>query len=493
MATPLTQAELEKIASQDFVNPDIASAIKKQGSGYTDAEWAAIESSSGISKTDSTDEVQRKSTRNAQEAAAMIGGTFEQGYFDAEGNLQGGFTPGVGTADQFMTDLSSMGLDPYGSEFGSLSDFNTFKNAIQPSGGRPAPLNRVSLFEELKEEAGIDNLQDKLGELEDQRQLLMDNFEEFIPREMEGQSLGFATGRVSEEERNVQNRMRMLDRQMNTLQRQLSTKLDTINTYMNLYSLDYQDAENRYNQEFSQNLQLVSGYMSMVNQQLSIQEKQRAITEANYNTIVNAITGQDLSKVSSSTISKLNQFELELGLPQGLYEMIADELKILKSGTSTDASGNEFAWIMTQGEGGQPEVMQIPTGGSGGGGSDTDSRNEFIDAQAFANEFKGSDEELKAILLRDTEDLSVTDINSIIASRNKPEVQTISQPKAEMTAKTLIEKSFEKFFEWSREEEFRIARNKARALLDQSETLTEADKQMILSIMNSLTVDDISI
>lgn len=121
---------------------------------------------------------------------------------------------------------------------------------------------------------------------------------------------------------------------------------------------------------------------------------------------------------------------------------------------------------------------------------EAETREEYAQAEEFVNvNPEASDAELKSALLRDS-NLSVTDINAIIASRQGK--VTLTDIDAKNVGAELIQENFEKKFWSSRSGELESAKEKAKKELDNL-NLSEGDKQKLEDAIDKITIDDIEI
>lgn len=120
-----------------------------------------------------------------------------------------------------------------------------------------------------------------------------------------------------------------------------------------------------------------------------------------------------------------------------------------------------------------------------------DTRNEYIQAQEFVTSNpEATDQELKSALLRDS-NLSVTDINAIVADRkNKID---ITENEAKNLSISLIEEYFEPKWWKTRGSELEDAKTQARDDITNDDTLTEGERERMLKALDSITIDDIEI
>jgi len=171
------------------------------------------------------------------------------------------------------------------------------------------------------------------------------------------ENLGFRAQKLQE---TYQNQRQFLNNQLSTLQDQYQTKINMIQNLMSLTQQDFQNSSTQYSQQFSQNMQL----MQLMNQQT---DKIKDSAKSNYQIMISAFKGQNLSQIPIEMQSQLNKLEIQAGLPIGITKFLLDEpsigeIKSIQEGY--DESGKEFMSILTQDPTtGSLSLKRIYTGG----------------------------------------------------------------------------------------------------------------------------------
>jgi len=375
---------------------------------------------------------------SAEKIARGMGGEF-LGFDDAPKGDGGvtDITPGIGSSASIRQDIKKRGEDPNKIQFKSEGDFQEFKERVQPEGGIPQRAeSRVDEFTRLKEKSGIEGLEDKIAEREAEIDKLDENFEKFRIKEEEGQTAGFATGRIQEEERNVKDRQRALQREVDAFNTRLKTKNNAIETVMNLGELDFQDARKEYESEFNKNLAVQSAFRLK-------ESAEKTADRATYNTLVNmfAQSGKSYEDMTPKQQQQISELEIRTGLPTGTFQSLATtkpKANIIQSGKSTDERGNEFAWMIVQGEDGTPEIVTTATGGfkKPTGAKKEEKSAEFDSATDFVSENKTkSREQLKADMTRQFTNLSSTDMNTIL---DAAKIEKTQETKVKLSSDDLV-------------------------------------------------------
>ncbi len=185
--------------------------------------------------------------------------------------------------------------------------------ALKPSTPAPTPINRVEMLQEQRAAMGVEELETELNQIKEQERLIQATTRaNQVNEEGKPVALGVIAGRVTEEQRQAQMDLDFLNVRKATLVDELQTKYNSINMYINLAGLDYQDARQAYESDFSRNLEMAKFISS---------EKQNAITnaKANLTTLMNAITSGNLSygQLSSDEQVQIMKLEMQAGLPVG--------------------------------------------------------------------------------------------------------------------------------------------------------------------------------
>lgn len=283
----------------------------------------------------------------------------------------------VTSPDNLSSYLNNYQDSVYGSA-GSPELRESIAAQLEPDMEKPEPLNRVEEYETMRQNMGVADLETTLTDLKAQ---LEQEYATTRARRFDAEgkpvAMGVIAGRVSEIERQQNERVDALGRQINVINDQLTTAYNVISTYMNFMSLDYQDAVNAYNTEFSRNLQIYN----LIDEEM---DEQMANARANLQVYQNAILSGNINYASLPTSQKafISKLEVQAGLPVGFTGTLKPDEKVLYSGTRT-ADGVKYLDTITQGSNGQPITNTITLGstgeeGGGGGGSTTTAKRGDI-------------------------------------------------------------------------------------------------------------------
>jgi hypothetical protein len=199
------------------------------------------------------------------------------------------------------------------------------KAEVKPEGELPPLLNRVEEFANLRTEYGVADLETKITDLKAQEDEAVAALR-ILTHTEEGKpvALNVIQGRVSEEERAAQERLDAIGRQKSRAVDELNTKYNIINQIMTLEGLDYNDGVDRYEKEFSRNLQLFDVISGIRKENRSAYEFDQQAARANLQIYVNAATKGNIDYGSLSTDQKLmiSKLEVQSGLPIGFIGSI---------------------------------------------------------------------------------------------------------------------------------------------------------------------------
>lgn len=328
-----------------------------------------------------------------------------QGWGDAGANADFNATGGEGK--RTTNSGSSLSIPDSSSTFTNyLSDFqkqltdivqNTpqvkiptaeeLRTLVTPTTPAPAPINRVQIYNDQRTLLGVSDLESKQNDLNQQIALLDKQYNDLFQVE-QGKTVGLnvISGRLTEEQRQLQEKKNAIIPELNLVSSQLSTKYNIINTIVQYSGLDYKDAVDRYDSEFNNNLKMQGMLMDYakfgadqyaqkanlafkavgaVQDQVKIEMQQREMEQnnakANLTTVINSINSGSVSFSSLDATTKANiaKLEAQSGLPVGFVSNIGlnAKEKILFNHT---ADGITTIGIM--GANGQPTVKTFNTG-----------------------------------------------------------------------------------------------------------------------------------
>ena len=286
---------------------------------------------------------------------------------DNTGNVIGGSQPGaVTSSDSIRRVIAQSGIQK--PEFKSELDFEKFKASVAP-GNKPERPDLASQYRDLQTTYKVGDTEKEIATITEQKALLEQNLRKFRTKEYEGQALGFATGRIGEEESNVLERMDFLTRRENAATNRLNSANKTIETVMNLTDKDYANARSDYEYDFAKNMQLLSSFQTATNEEESEQQEMQNTAKANLQIIYNALADGSVSfdSLSPAQMTDIVRMELDAGLPSGFFATIQTAIpdsKILST-TTRETGGSKYADIVYQNSDGSVSVGNVLLSGPG--------------------------------------------------------------------------------------------------------------------------------
>jgi len=220
--------------------------------------------------------------------------------------------------------------------------------------GPPMAFSAEQKLSQLKQQFGVDPLETQVADLDKQIQDLQNGLiaNRNAEQAKKGVTLGVMAGRVSEEERQANERIAALDSQRGYAVAQLQNKYTAVDTLMKAAQTDYSNAKDLYDTQFAQHIQTTNMLMNIDAAQKSTTEKARDDARANVTIVTNALANGTLSwdSLDPSTKSQYTQLELQAGLPTGTISSFS-----MKQGAQWDTSsilpgvddkGNQIATIL---------------------------------------------------------------------------------------------------------------------------------------------------
>jgi hypothetical protein len=171
-------------------------------------------------------------------------------------------------------------------------------------------------------------------------------------------AMGVISGRITEVQRQAQDKLDFLNRQKTTLVNQIQTKYGIIDTIMGAAKLDYDNASAKYQQDFNNNLQKIDLMRGISNDIKTEEDRNRSNAQANWSVIANNIAEGTIDYASATDSQKLlySKIEMQAGLPAGTLENIAK-----KTGAAGD--GWKFNTLLTAADGTTTSILLTNSAG----------------------------------------------------------------------------------------------------------------------------------
>lgn len=220
----------------------------------------------------------------------------------------------------FLNNLQESAFNSYSAVPTKTRTAEEVREMLTPDMPKPEQFSAAQEFQKLREEKGIQGLEDQLNELtaQEDEEVAFFRKQRFDERG-KPVAMGVIQGRISEEEQAAAERMDFIGRQKARINDQLKTSYSVINMMMGFMEGDYQRATEAYNAEFDRNLKIYDIVRGEERDARSDFESDRANASANLTTYMNAVTSGNLSYDSLDTSQKLmiQKLEIQSGMPQG--------------------------------------------------------------------------------------------------------------------------------------------------------------------------------
>lgn len=252
----------------------------------------------------------------------------------------------------------------------------TGRESVLPSAALPEAPNFEQSFADLRKQYGVDDIETTINDLDAQEQELEAQLRTNISAEKgKPVAMNVIQGRVSEQVENMRESLEFVQRQKQRAINELQTANDAIENMMNFRKMDYDVAKDRYNTEFSQNLQLFNTVKGIEQFEATEENRAQDNARANLQIIYNSLKeGQVTAEtMDDTTKTKVNKMELQAGLPQGFYENIVaekPEAKVLST-TTRSVGGVKYADVLYRNPDGSLTTESVRIGASGSSSRNT--------------------------------------------------------------------------------------------------------------------------
>ena len=242
-----------------------------------------------------------------------------------------------------------------GNATGFFQKFLSGETSANPTtGDTSAPsFNAESKLTQLRSQYGIDPLEGQVADIDkqiadiqaSQRQLQQNEEGKTVP-------LNVISNRVSEEQRQTNERLDALNRQKGYIVDQLNNKYNVVNSLMQAAQTDYKNAVDAYERKFNENVQATNMLMNIDQNQKSMAEKARDDARANLTIVTNALSNGTLSweNLDPKTKAQYTKLEIQAGLPTGTISAFSQkpgsawEMSTVLPGV--DQNGNAIATVL---------------------------------------------------------------------------------------------------------------------------------------------------
>lgn len=241
------------------------------------------------------------------------------------------------------------GGDKNSTEWGTM--LTDIKTALG-SGNAPENYSRVDAYNKARADAGVTDLETQIADLDKQEADVRASMRQRSQAEIDKPiAMGVIGGRVSEIERQDNERLDSIGRQKMYATSQLNAKNQTIETMMKLQGEDYATSAQRYDADFSKNLQMINLARGLKSDQMTENEKLQDNARATLQTVYNSIISGSMDPKSMTDTQKaqVTKLELQSGMPAGFVQNLYDKnpkSDIVFSSRSTEADGKDYLQVV---------------------------------------------------------------------------------------------------------------------------------------------------
>lgn len=214
----------------------------------------------------------------------------------------------------------------------ALSSASQIANQIKsqlPTNLPEAP-KTAEMFNQQKQALGVDNLEGTVNAITDQIRTIEATKRQQINSELgKAVPLNVIQGRVSEAERQQNERLDALNREKAYAVDQLNSAYKSIDLVMKFAQTDFENAKSLYDTKFKQTMDILTMAHGIEQDQISLAMKQQDVARANAQIMMNAIKdgGMDYNSLPPETMAQINKLELQAGLPIGFFGAIKKDPK----------------------------------------------------------------------------------------------------------------------------------------------------------------------
>lgn len=198
--------------------------------------------------------------------------------------------------------------------------------SVTPVTPAPEAPNTEASLAARREEYGVNDLETQLNDLNAQAaEIDAAKRARIADERAKPVATNVISGRVSEAERQENERIDALNRQITSISNQLTTKYGIIDTLMAAESTDYATASAAYDKQFAQNVQIYNAAKGIEETAKTDAERAADNARSNAQIILNTMSAQnqsyaDLSPTQQATLTKLG---LESGLGADFFKNVA--------------------------------------------------------------------------------------------------------------------------------------------------------------------------
>lgn len=200
--------------------------------------------------------------------------------------------------------------------------------SVKPTTEKPASADFTGSYLNYRSQYGVTDLENQLNDLRAQEEDLLATKQSRINAERgKPVAMNVIEGRVSETERQENERIAVVQKSIANVTNQLNTKYNIIDTLMKTKEMDYDSAVSSYDKEMSNNISMYNAAKNIVDEDKTELEREKDNARSNAQIALNAYTAKGVTYDQLSNNEKTNL--TKLGVQSGLgSDFFANVLKV---------------------------------------------------------------------------------------------------------------------------------------------------------------------
>lgn len=236
-----------------------------------------------------------------------------------------------------------------------------------PAAEKPVVPDFTATYTSLREQYGVNGLETQLNSLQAQQQDLLAQKQTRVNAERgKPVATNVIAGRLSEVEKQENERLAAVQSSIQNIQNQLTTKYNVVDTLMKTKQLDYSAASDSYDKQMSNNISLYNAAKGITEEAKSDEEKAIDDARSNLQIIYNNLSssGTNIESLDPAQKANIQKLELQAGLPQGFYKSIAvkNPKSDILSTTTRESGTTKYADVIIRNSDGSLSTKTITLG-----------------------------------------------------------------------------------------------------------------------------------
>jgi len=244
----------------------------------------------------------------------------------------------------------------------------TLLGALSAREDADKPVSLVKEFAKQRQALGVGELEDELAGIDARIARLDADFASTLEEEEQRPVSTRLIGRKQSKAQLEYNRLkRELDAERSSVASRLDTKLGLVSTMVNLTGQDYNNAQQKYNNDFNRIISITNLIRGIENDEKSETEREADNARANVQIMYNLIKEGNVSYDALTQADRANivKMEAQAGLPNGFIKYVSETIEdpaVSFLSAFTDASGRRIQPIVTTKPDGSYSIENISLG-----------------------------------------------------------------------------------------------------------------------------------